>query len=92
MRRLTKRDSRACAQEGREKSPARACPYGQTFRQFLKLSQHVELVVLTGKGLKTGCSIFGVRVAVSKIRKIAEAEDASHYPRATTFDIVRWDG
>ena len=72
--------------------PIRACSYGQTLRQFLKLFQDVNRVVLAEKGLNKGCSIFGVGVAVSKIRKIAEAEDASHYPGATTFDIVRWDG
>ena len=44
------------------------------------------------KGLNTGCSIFGVGVVISKIRKIADAEDASDYPGATTFDIVGWEG
>ena len=33
--------------------------------------------------------IFGVGVVISKIRKIAEAEDASHYSGVSTFDIVR---
>ena len=28
----------------------------------------------------------------SKIRKIADAEDESHYPGATTFDIMGWGG
>ena len=35
------------------------------------------------------CFFFGVGVVVSKIRKIADAEDASHYPGAPTFDIIR---
>ena len=39
-----------------------------------------------------GCSIFGVRVVISKIRKIADAEDESHYTGATTFDIMGWEG
>lgn len=37
-----------------EKSPARACPHGQTPRPFLKLFQDAELVVSVEKGLKTG--------------------------------------
>ena len=75
-----------------EKSPARVCPYGRTFQQFLKLFQDAEQVVLAEKGLKTGCSIFGVGVVISKIRKIADAEDASHSPGAATFDIMGWEG
>ena len=45
-------------------------------------------VALGKKELKIACSILGVGV-ISKIGKIAEAEDASHYPGATIFDIVR---
>ena len=52
---LTKRDSGACAQESRgKKSRARACPYGQAFRPFLKLFQDAEQVVSGEKRLKTG--------------------------------------
>ena len=29
---------------------------------------------------------------ILKIRKIEDAEDASDYPGATTFDIVGWEG
>ena len=85
---LTKRDSRAVHRRVGEKSPAPGCPYGQTIRQFLKLFQDAELVASGEKGLKMGCSIFGVGV-ISKIGKIADAEDESHYPEATTFGIVR---
>ena len=44
------------------------------------------------KGPKTGYSIFSGGGVILKIRKIADAEDASDYPGATTFDIVGWEG
>ena len=92
MRGLTKSDSRVCAQEGRrEKCPARGYPYGQTFRQNLKLFQDAKRAVSEEKGLEAECFIFGVGVVISNIRKIANAEDASQYPGVTTFDIVLYD-
>ena len=38
------------------------------------------------EGAKSGCFVFGFGVVISNFREIADAEDASHYPGATTFD------
>ena len=44
------------------------------------------------EGAKNGCFIVGVGVVIPKIRKIADVEDALHYPGVASFDIVWWEG
>ena len=86
---LTKRDSRAVHRRAGGTESCTGVPIPADLWAISEAIPRSRTGGIGREGVENGCFIFCVGVIISKIRKIADAGDASHYPGVTTFDIIR---